>query len=78
MKDLDLTDAIEAAAFDRFVSSYRGVRDVLDAAPLDEDGYRAAWRALPDGVRQSSRELVRDAVQAAAPVIAAAARGNQV
>lgn len=67
MTDLDLTEAVEAAArawFDR------GQKGRMDAGRFNDDGTPIRWEQITDMDRHAYRELVLPIVHAAAPHIA--------
>ena len=67
MTDLDLTDAVEAAARAWFE---RGQAGRMDAGRLNADGTHIRWDQITDMDRHAYRELVLPIVHAAAPRIA--------
>ena len=69
MTDLDLNDAVEAAARAWFE---RGQAGRMDAGRLNDDGTPIRWEQITDMDRHAYRELVRPIVHAivAAPHIA--------
>ena len=67
MTDLDLTDAVEAAARAWFE---RGQAGRMDAGRLNDDGTHIRWEQIGPLDRHAYRELVSPIVHAAAPHIA--------
>ena len=67
MTDLDLTDAVEAAARAWFE---RGQAGRMDAGRLNDDGTHIRWEQIGRLDQHAYRELVLPIVHAAAPHIA--------
>ena len=67
MTDLDLTDAVEAAARAWFE---RGQAGRMDAGRFNDDGTHIRWEQISPRDQHAYRELVSPIVHAAAPHIA--------
>lgn len=67
MTDLDLTEAVEAAARTWFERGHAGR---MDAGRLNNDGTPIRWEQITDMDRHAYREIVLPIVHAAAPHIA--------
>lgn len=71
MTDLDLTEAVEAAARAWFE---RGQAGRMDAGRLNNDGTPIRWEQITDMDRHAFREIVLPIVAAAVPFIVAQAQ----